>query len=377
MQFYALVILIITIPYFSKYQKKGLIWSMVLLFVLWGLEFEIVNDWTSNLFRWKIANEGFVHFHRNVEPLLLFLMKLAKPIGFFGWLIICAIFNICILYYCFRKFIPPKYYWLSLFWFMTSEDHALLYINSNRQTLSIFFSIIAVILIIYSIKVKDIKAKLISYSFAVIMLIGATNIHTGSILSFIFLFMPLFIKTFSKAKTKYLLIFFNILFISRFFLDASKYQYLISLILGDQVMYWSGYIEELATASSLGFSIIKTLIYLIYLNLLVLFYKYQSISGKCFFIASIIAIILSGFAVNTLSRTLLFFNFYHIISFPYIIKGLKRTNYKILNQYTNWFLIIVLLYLSYIFFRMTLFSQFDYYMKWIDFKTIFQAPNWR
>lgn len=60
---------------------------LVLLFILLGFQYELVQDWTPNIGRWKYANLNASIWDagtggRDIEPFFMYLLKLFKPITF-------------------------------------------------------------------------------------------------------------------------------------------------------------------------------------------------------------------------------------------------------------------------------------------------------
>lgn len=93
---------LIIIPLFLKNKKWGLRISFVLLFILLGFQYQLVNDWGPNIGRWYYANEGATE-RANASTLemgtvFLWLLKFFKPITFFGWLMLTAGSFLLVLY---------------------------------------------------------------------------------------------------------------------------------------------------------------------------------------------------------------------------------------------------------------------------------------
>lgn len=87
MYFYFITILAILIPLLAQNKVLGLRISLFLLFILLGFQYELVQDWTPNIGRWKYANLNASIWDagtggRDIEPFFMYLLKLFKPITF-------------------------------------------------------------------------------------------------------------------------------------------------------------------------------------------------------------------------------------------------------------------------------------------------------
>ena len=92
MYFYSIVTLAILFPLCLKEKKVALRISMLLLFVLLGFQYKLVNDWESNIWRWKVAigEISLSRGSRDIDPFFLFILRSCKWLSFFGWLMAVA-----------------------------------------------------------------------------------------------------------------------------------------------------------------------------------------------------------------------------------------------------------------------------------------------
>lgn len=150
MYFYAVIFIAILLPLLMRQKKIAFRISIILLFILFGFQYELVQDWEPNIGRWMYVNGNGTFTglgQREIEPLFAWILRVCKPLSFFGFLMVLISLFLLIFYQFVVKFVPPKYYWLSLFVFLMRTDNALLYINSNRQTVALMFSFLAVFIL--------------------------------------------------------------------------------------------------------------------------------------------------------------------------------------------------------------------------------------
>lgn len=145
---FIIILTAILLPLYSKNKTLGLLGSMLILFIPFGLQYEAVNDWPGNLERWQIITKFLSkdivdNSGRQLEGVYVYLVKLFQDFGFFGWLIISAIFELTIIYFLTKKYVPKQYYWLVIFILMLRIAYGFIFINSNRQSLAVFTTVIA------------------------------------------------------------------------------------------------------------------------------------------------------------------------------------------------------------------------------------------
>ena len=114
--FYFLLIIAIGLPLVvpQRYKYVALIGSMLVLFIPWGLQYEMTQDWDMNFERWTMVNiEHRLEFEsgRVIEPLYAYLMTMFFPkFGFFTWLITCAVIELSVIFYFTRKYTLSSLY---------------------------------------------------------------------------------------------------------------------------------------------------------------------------------------------------------------------------------------------------------------------------
>lgn len=372
---YIIIFSSILLPIVLQEKKIALIVSFSLIFILWGLQYDMVQDWSVNLSRWNSVNHKGDIF-REVEPLLAFLMSLAKPITFFGWLIVCAIFELITLYYFTRKYVPPKYYWITIFILMLRIDYGLLLINSNRQTLSVILSMYAVLILLQTNKLHYLKYKkipILKILVAGSILYAATQIHSAAFLSYIIIPIYLFVILIPRPNIKMLLIVFNILFIGRYFFDVSSHTHLFQEILNSAAVEgFDGYLNALDTSTK-TYSMIDQPIYLFLINSAIYFYPKMNTSMRFFSLSFTIGTIIGGYMVGNLYRSTQYLYIYLVFLAPALVfywNHMRNINF---NKIKMPLYCIMILYCIYSFQKNL---QDGYYKKWNDFTTIFEAPKW-
>lgn len=381
--FYLLLILAIGLPLIApeRYKYVALIGSMLLLFVPWGLQYEMVQDWNVNLERWTMVNvENRLEYEsgRMIEPLYAFLMTLFFPkLGFFTWLITCAIIELFVIFYYTRKFAVPSMYWVVLFVLMLTPNYGLLYINSNRQMLSVVLTMLANLIFIRNMDCQ-IKGNMISAVFSVILPItfiyGATQIHTGATAAYLLPLIYLYVKYRENNTTWLAFGVCNALFFARYFINPESIIASTLLMADDfELETFGAYLEEF-TSSDRTFSVVGQPLYWIIMNLSLWFYKELDRPHKFFAVCGIIGIIGDGIVINTLARTLCYFNIYMIFLIPRLVECCEE--HKSINNvlFIRALFVILLLYDIFLFYQ----SQTAglYYSRWMNFQTIFSAPHW-
>ena len=365
----------ILLPIILKEKKIALKVSFSLIFILWGLQYDMVQDWSVNLSRWNSVNYKRDIF-REVEPLLAFLMSLAKPLTFFGWLIVCAVFELITLYYFTRKYVPPKYYWITIFILMLRIDYGLLLINSNRQTISVILSMYAVLILLQTNKLHNLKYKkipILKILVAGIILYAATQIHSAALLSYIVIPIYLFVILIPRPNIKLLLIVFNAFFIGRYIFDVSSYTHLFQEILNSAAIEgFDSYLNALDTSAK-TYSMIDQPIYLFLINSAIYFYPKMNTSMKFFSLLFTIGTIIGGYMVGNLYRSTQYLYIYLIFLTPALVFYWNHTRNINFNKIKMPLYCIMILYCIYSFQKNL---QGEYCKKWNNFTTIFEAPKW-
>lgn len=378
--FYVYLVLIILIPFFLK-NKISLFFSFVLIFILWGLEYRMVQDWDGNIARWygcfqyqgmNVADKGAGG--KTLEPFYVIICRWHETIGYFGQLITTALLGICVFYYLICKYVTPKYYWLSLFIFFIRPENALLIFNSNRQSIALLLTLVAVFVLLknyYSDVKSDIVKLLISFVFIKL----ATLVHTGAIFAYVIPILYLLAKYVNLTKYNLLLIVCNILFLSRFSYSLSYIadDLLKSDLIGFINEYYLAYTRNLDTTEK-EYSIFETILYFIPMNYAII--SLDKMKGEFRFLSLVfvLAMILTGFFVSNLARVIQYYHIYMIVLIPYLCQLVMEIYWK---KYKFFIIIIFPYMILYSIYAFVVAMQGYLYCRWQDFQTtIFDAPVW-
>lgn len=404
MAFFTIIFLAIIIPLIAneEYKRQALFVSLLLLFIPWGLQLEMTQDWDPHLLHWDVANNGVseVQESREMEVLYMWWMKLFEPFGFFGYLIICAILELGILGYYIRKFVIPQYYWVSIAVLMLVVENGLLMINSNRMSMALIVVMIGV-LVLFRDEIRtqsdiipddelqtddetlsedetlpeDNTGKINYKRLAVFiaLIFAAVNIHGAAISAFGLVIIYLLAKKINRMDNIFWLVAMNAFFMLRFVLDARSIQYLGMLYLGGtDLENFDTYIDEIETAETI--SKVYTPIFFVLMNAILLVYGRMTRIMKFFALALIVKIQMHSFLGGNISRIMQFYYIFSIVVVPYIILLMKDSNNVIIRVIRKPFCVCALLLVIYDFIKNILTSFV--YERWIDLTTIFEADFW-
>ena len=131
-----------TIPIIVSNKKRGLIWSMIILFLFLALRYNFGNDYPAYYTSFYDGND--ILEDSQVEVGYKWLTILFKPFGFFIFIIWWSAFYIIALYKTIRRYVPEEYYWLVIMSIISNADLVFFWsfcYSSNFGTLFIpFFS---------------------------------------------------------------------------------------------------------------------------------------------------------------------------------------------------------------------------------------------
>lgn len=378
--FYLILLFAILIPFILK-NKLSLIFSFFLIFILWGLEYQMVQDWNGNVARWygcirsigyNVADQGAGN--KTLEPLYVAISRWHEPVGYYGQLITTAIFGLIMFYNLITRYVPPKYYWLSIFVFFIRPSNALLLFNSNRQSIALLFTMIAVFILIKNYNCKKIQ-DLIKLILALICIKAATLVHSAAAFAYILPILYFATKYIDLTKHNIMLIVCNVLFLGRFFFNA---EILTDYILASEVAgmfneHYYAYADNLGTENK-AYSLLESVLYVIPMNYALISFNKMKPEFKFFTLAFTAAMILNGYFTSNLGRVLQFYHIYMIVLIPYLIELLVKEKNNIKARLRKPALAFMLCYSIFAFFQA---MQGYLYCRWNDFQTtIFDAPMW-
>lgn len=373
---FVIFIILIMLFSFKRRHTDILILSCFLLFLIWGLNYNMTTDWLGYLQTWNRINESSSdivtkHGDTAYEPMYIAFIRFTKPIGFMGFQILVVAILLMIVFYSLYKFVLPKYYWLSFYVLICLPGYGLLYVNSLRQTLALCCCVISTILLVRKDRINIGKEMI----FSILLIYLASMFHASAIVTLIVLPLYFIVEKIKIQNRIHIILISNILFFSRFFVDLSEFELLFSDYLMDTsvegFMYATSDLEPISLISPF-----ETFYHFIILNLILLYYDKLSFSLKFMSLLVYVSMLANGFMINTLSRLLCYFNFYLIIVAPILLYYFLSDRRYIFRFAKFPTLFVIFAYTMFAFLRSTLFSDFTYYSKWGDYESIFSAPYW-
>ena len=360
----------------------GLIISFILLFIPWGLQYHMTQDWNIYLLRWQHVNyneriELDGGEERILEPLYVLFIKMCKPFSYYGFLIISAILELSVFYYFMKKYVSPNLYWIAIFILMLNVKYGLLLINTNRQTLALLLSMVGIIYLDKSILNKS-SIKSINYILlSILFFYLSPKVHSSSNIVFLIIPIYLFTRYVKSPNRLFLFLLFNILFLMRFWVDAQQYQLAIYLnwdkVELEGMDFMGKYLDEIENSSG---SVIALIIDLFIMNATIYYYKKLGIIYRLFAILWILSFIMGGFLTSSLARVTLYFYVYLIFILPKIIE-LMYEQFGRKNLIVNCLWLIIFAYVIFTFGKqMSNDTEGYYYYRWSHFHTLFESPEW-
>lgn len=384
MYIYILFSIIILLPLLASYKNKSkaLQVSFVLLFFPLAFQYEVCHDWAVNVQRWIMANVSNSYGDlqiRDSEPLYLMLLHLFKPVGFFGFLIFSAAIQLWVFYKLIKRYVDPEYYWVSLFILLVyGFNFALYYINSNRQTYSMLLTVFAVWML-FEYRSKLYRNAYLKRLLFVFILVSAHSIHTAAYAAIGLIVIYFFVVRNKHLNIKWLLIICNVLFISRFFVDMSQYQQVLQTFWVDNgsAEDFSNYFNDLEEyGKGRIFSLWQQIPYFIAMNLMLIGYNKVNMQGHFFILCSVFSIVLNGFLVATLQRSMQYYSVFIWIALPMVLPHInKRCKQYRLQSGRNVMFAYLIAYALFQF-QQNVNPEAQYYDGWYNYTSIFEATEW-
>ena len=389
-----IVFIAIVIPLVAPYEQKrlALYISLMLLFIPWGLQYEMTQDWEPHLLHWNVVNESTSALleSRELEPVYVFWLRLLSPFSYFGYLMICALIELGIIGYLIIKYVAPELYWVSIAILMLCVENGLLMINSNRMTMALIVTIIAVLCLFkhqcseeneygdgelenvsdeQNKRGLNIQGLILFFVFFVV----AVNIHGGAFAAIGLIIIYVFVLKIKNLNRPFWIILMNLFFLLRFFVDASSLQTLAFLYIGGvELEGFDNYIDEIDIAERI--SRVYTPIFFIFMNVILLTYHKMTTIMKFFALALIVKIQFHSFLIGSIGRILQFYYIYSIILIPYVIQLMECSEYGIIKKSKRIVCVLSFLLIIYDFIKNVTTDMC--YERWPDFHTIFSAPVW-
>lgn len=364
-----IIILLATvlIPFVApqRHKNNAMLVAWALLFFVWAFQYHMSADWVTYVNRWKGAINNVMAETRAIEPVYKAIMQFCEPIGFFGYLILCALFSVCVLKMYVDKYLPPAIKWIFFLTFSFGLTYSLEFIDTNRQTMAIMFVMLAVYLLSNQYVLnKRRKYWIISWG----LVIAAFFTHTSAIISVPIMFFPFFVTKEINYKFLYVLLGINLF---SFFVDFSA----LSSIVGTY-MEAEGSLEGFAQYSTeideRSKSFIEQGIFSTTLFLLIYNYEKFKKNEKMLVLSSMVFLALQGYVMYTMLRVLSYYRIFFAYAIPllYLRCDNGKKSYKwIANS-------LLAAYAAYMIFRFSVDIYGPNYVGYNPFKTIFDAHVW-
>lgn len=348
-------------------NKKGLIASFIVVTAFLAFRFEWGNDY-GNYLEWFQEVKGYsildifsdqsLSYHG--EFLWSFLNLIFKPIGFFGFVIVITIFENWVMYRIISKHVDPKFYWLSLFFYVFTTETFAVGASMMRQYFCICCFMIVVELMLER-----------KWVWSVIIILLCSLIHRSNI--FTLAFLPIFFINF-KSKTVSIPFYIAIaaIFLIWNYLPSSFISSNIvnslSLFLSDDLSdYYLHYTERDLATSNTGLGQIFSFIVLIAAVYVIPKASKEHQSLLLFFLLSYFFTPLMRF-IPMIHRYALYCMVYTCIIWPLLFKYIKTKS------------LVIALVAGQMLITMKTFYDFFHSPIWIErflhYHTIFEAPSW-
>ena len=385
MLIYTIIALAVIFPLIapSKGKDRALMVSFILLFIPWGLQYQVTEDWPVYVERWQTVqmNDDTIG-KRVLEGGYVWLMKLCSPIGFFGFLIVCAIFFLSILHLFIKNYVAKEWYWLVILVLMSNMKLGFLLIDTNRQTIAVGFSMLSMFLLLYEGE-KWGKIRKYKYIIALILMIFASQVHTSAYVAFLLFPILYIVKHVKRINFWISAIVFNVLYFGRYLLHVDFLQkWILNIWVGTALMtenneFFSLYMEQMENENERS-AIIEYFVSLFFCHSFLLIYNKLNVPYRFFGICMIIFYIGEGYLTMDLPRVLLYMNIYSILLVPQLFqypKNVLSNTHVVKNPLLLGSLILVIL-IHMVFFYNGMTTNI-YYKQWkSDFTTILEAPGW-
>jgi hypothetical protein len=333
----------------KRILKNGLLISFFILFFFLSLRYDFGNDYISYLKMFKEISSGIMVIDFEgadaIEIGWVYLCQFFKPFGFFLMIAFLAILNCYVFYDLVKKYVPVKYYWLSLFIYIINPFLFLVESSAMRQTT-------AMLLFLFSIQFI-INRNILKFA---ILIVLASLFHKSAII----LLLTYFIASPSIITKKIVFIYLAVFIFTFLFGDL-----IFSLINPYLELYFDKYsvytddIEGSKFGSGFGF------LFLLFFFASLLYYS----KGESGITAVILKIGLLYYAIYPFGIFLPMFGRIQMYYEPVLIVAMPLLLQKIKNPLHNKiFIFLILFYYLYMFidfFNTPLWSSFN------EYKTIF------
>lgn len=351
----------VLLAYIAQYKKFKYCFelSIALLTVFIAIRYDWGNDYIGYLETFKRIG-GYVSLeeafkYERIEIGWIFLNRIFRPIGFFGFTIIVTVFEYFVLYRLIKKYVPKEWYWLSIFIFTFNSALMLVTSSMMRQFLAMTIILIAIEFII--------RRK---WYISLLIISLASLFHTSALVILPFSFIGYF-----NLKINRNLAFgvFGVYLISFFTADVFLKDHITILTDFELFEKYDVYLNgDKLTEDGIG---IGTVFNMFVILLMLLYYRRQHPIVRILFILLFLSnfFYLFGSVAPFIGRLGYYFSILMIVVYPRMLRSMRN------DFWLYPFLVGCLLILIVGFFQF-----FDptgiWYKSFYNYQTIFSALNW-
>lgn len=355
--------LAVFLAYLARFKsfKYGLELGFVILTIFIGIRYgggdypNYLRMYHENTFTNELSMDYFVEIFtdENSELGWKVLNMLFKPFGFFSMIFALTCFEFYVLYKAIKRYVSPKWYWLSVYFFAFNSGFMLTGCSMMRQYLAMTIVLIAIKYVI--------NGKAVKYMLCIFL---AATFHISSLIMLPFYFIRYFPQKLNKKAMIWI------------FLGSCVYYQSISILLSSVFSFllttgafyrYEGYADVKAESVGIGIGIIY---YICTFFITLISGKYLSRSQYSIAVLSSLYVIIIPFTAIAplVGRLGYYFSFFSVLTFPIMFEKMPR----------NWWMSLFIL--SSIAFSYYLWFTFFYSETWHDsmfeYKSIFDAPVW-
>jgi len=353
--------------FFAFLAKKGFSYGLevaiAILTVFVAIRYEWGTDMPSylvmyNMFSesgysfWEFSKISMICYRANEVGWGVFNI-LCKPIGFFGMIIILAVFENYVIYNTIKKYVSKDYYWLAIFLYAFNVDLMVLGCSMIRQWLAMCIVLIAARYVL--------SGKI--YKFFLLILF-ASLFHQSAIL-FITLYLVRYLDRNVVVNFKNIMIII-LLALGFVFVIGKILKKLVVSILNISYLDY-----EIDNSSKSGATVGLIVVFTIFVLLLCLALTYKrDIEERLFCWMSCMYIVIAPFVaiIPSSGRLLFYTGLIAMISIPISMKYIKDRTVKVVLIFA---IVLQNLYLYNIFFKAD-----SYHLPYKEYHTIFESLLW-
>jgi len=333
----------------TEFWLKG---SFILIFLFLALRYDYGNDYYNYLKIFQEINRvktiDFFDGYWRFEPGWIFLCRLFRPLGFFAMTAALALFN-CFVYYRFvKKYVPSRYYWLSVFCYVFNPAFMLVHSSAMRQS-------VAIAIFVFSIDYIY-KKDILRYCLCVAI---ASLFHVSALILVPIYLLGLFNYKINKSMAVGIFSSFLV-----FFVFGKTFLPYLNQFIGAFFVKYGLYKDGTEISTGLG------LVLYSYFFILILYYERSQIAElSLIFKIAILSffIIPLGLLISMIGRIGMYFQPFTMVVFPNILFDMRN---KLFKNVTISILVLFSMYTFFMFFKSDVWKD-----SFGSYKTIFSAPE--